>query len=453
MQALIKRSGAVVVALVLAIVMAACSGGEQTTESNAAEPTEPVSEPTSESAPTTESAPTETMSEMASEMASEGSSESGQALPADPFADVKVAAQAVGNMGSAKTLAAGIAKATSMNGNVDSAAAQTLATLSTLLQEHVYLTGYAVDAGVNFGLDSPAFEAAAAALDENSVELSEVVTSVSDEQQGQAFLELWRQHIGFFVNYTEGKATDDQQMVDEALKSLGDYRQQAGAFFEKVSGGAIPASAVQKSLQGHVNTLTAAIDAIVAGQPTAFNELKQAADHIGETGSAMALAAGFAKAAGMDGNVESPAATTLATLSTLLEEHVYLSGLTVKTAYAAGLDSQAFKAAEKVLDENTVELSKVVGSVAGEQQGNAFRELWRQHIGFFVDYAKGAAAGDDQMKQAALDNLDQYRSQAGAFFEQISGGAIPASAVEENLVKHVQTLSTAIDSLAAVLTQ
>ncbi|MDX1621330.1 MAG: hypothetical protein R3320_10090, partial [Nitriliruptorales bacterium] len=80
-------------------------------------------------------------------------------------------------------------------------------------------------------------------------------------------------------------------------------------------------------------------------------------------------------------------------------------------------------------------------------------ELWRQHIGFFVDYAKGVATNDDSLKQGALEDLDGYREQAGAFFEKISGGEIPADAVKQNLDKHVETLTTAIDSLGAVLVQ
>ncbi|MDX1621652.1 MAG: hypothetical protein R3320_11720, partial [Nitriliruptorales bacterium] len=367
MRHLRKRTGPLAMVMALSLALAACGGEEENTP-----PTD-----TATQAQTQTEATTEAEASPDSTTADQGTSEA--SLPADPFKDLKVAAQAVGNNGSAKALATGIAAATGMDGDVESAAAQTYATLATLLQEHVYLAGIAVDAGVNFGLDSEAFEAAAAALDENSVELADVVGSVAPDER-DAFLELWRQHIGHFVTYTEGKATDDQEKVDQALSNLDEYRSQAGAFFEKISGGEIPASAVEESLKGHINTLTAAIDAAVAGETSVFSELREAASHVGESGSAKALASGIAAAAGMDGDVESQAAQTYASLSTILEEHVYLSGIAVKTAFAQGLDSEAFKAAEATLDENTVELADLVGSVAPDQR-DAFIELWRQHIG------------------------------------------------------------------------
>ena len=44
-------------------------------------------------------------------------------------------------------------------------------------------------------------------------------------------------------------------------------------------------------------------------------------------------------------------------------------------------------------------------------------------------------------------NLDDYRPTAGAFFEEISAGELPADAIAEGLGMHVETLAGAIDSL------
>ena len=186
-----------------------------------------------------------------------------QAMNADPYNEAYDAANHVGNNGSAKALASGIAQAAGLEGDVESQAVQTYAALSTLLQEHVYLAGLTVDAGVNFGLDSQAFEAAAAALDKNSVELADLVGSVAPDQR-EAFLELWRNHIGFFVDYAVAIAQGDSAAADEAQANLDQYQEQAGAFFEQVTGGAIPAQAVVDSLEGHIETLNGAIEALNA---------------------------------------------------------------------------------------------------------------------------------------------------------------------------------------------
>ncbi|MGH3441271.1 MAG: hypothetical protein ACRDUY_04365, partial [Nitriliruptorales bacterium] len=286
----------------------------------------------------------------------------------DPFAALQQAATHVGETGTAKALASGVAEAAGLEGDIETPAVQTYATLSTLLQEHVYLSGIAVDVGLSSGLDSSEFEAAAATLDGSSVELSEVVGSVAGDEKAQAFLSLWRAHIGFFVDYAKGTAEGDEQVTQQALDNLNQYRQQAGAFFEEVTGGALPADAVAESLTGHIDTLTAAIDAAADGDPAVFVRLKEAATHVGESGTAKALASGVAEAAGLEGDIESPAAQAYATLSTLLEEHVYLSGIAVKTAYAAGPDTPQFEAAAATLDESSAELSEVVGAVAGDEK-------------------------------------------------------------------------------------
>ena len=81
-------------------------------------------------------------------------------------------------------------------------------------------------------IESAAFEAAAGALDKNSVALSESIASVYGEEAGEAFLPLWRKHIGFFVDYTLGVATDDQAKADKAKEDLNAYRTDFGAFIE-----------------------------------------------------------------------------------------------------------------------------------------------------------------------------------------------------------------------------
>jgi hypothetical protein len=148
------------------------------------------------------------------------------------------------------------------------------------------------------------------------------------------------------------------------------------------------------------------------------------------------------------------AASTLRSgLTALLQEHVYLASYAVFTAYTAegGVESPAFTAAAATLDANSVQLSEAVASLAGPDNGTAFLELWREHIGFFVDYAVADAAGDEDARQQALTDLDGYRPQAGAFFEKISDGELPADDVAAGLGMHVSTLAGAIDSLAAAL--
>jgi hypothetical protein len=369
----------------------------------------------------------------------------------NPFADVRTAA---GHMPmSAKVMAAGIAKAAKIAGNSDSKAADLRSQLTYLLTEHVYLAGIAVATGYHAGLDSDAFKAAAASLDTNSVAISKVVGSVApDEEKG--FLEAWRAHIGDFVTYAKGAKTggaDGAKLKKTAVANLTAYAKSQGVFFQKISGGALPAAAVQKDLMGHITSLAAAVDSLAAGKADTYAKLDMAAMHM--AGSAAVLTTGIDKAAKIPGNPNDAASTLRANLTRMFTDHVYRAGIAVFTAYTAegGLDSPAFKASAAALDANSVEIAKAVGSVAGAKNERIFLEQWRSHIGDFVNYAKGQATGDQDLVTKSLNNLDGYRTAAGTFFDKITGGALPADAIAADLKGHIETLAGAIDSLKAAL--
>src|SRR5436190_696464 len=79
------------------------------------------------------------------------------------------------------------------------------AALTALLGEHTYLAASATNAAI--GGRTAEFQAAAAALDSNSVDLSKAIGSVYGADAESAFLTGWRNHIGLFVDYTTGVAT------------------------------------------------------------------------------------------------------------------------------------------------------------------------------------------------------------------------------------------------------
>lgn len=367
----------------------------------------------------------------------------------DPFADARTAAQHMPE--TALTLSTGLAAATDTAGEVDSEAADLRAGLTALLQEHVYLTGIGVATAYTAGADSAEFAAAKATLDGNTADLTSAISSLAGEENGATFQQVWDAHIGYFVDYAVAKKSGDQAAADAAQASLTQYTVDAGAFFEQISAGNLPAAAVTEALAMHVSTMSAAIDALAAGEPTASDTLKAAADHVGM--DAATIATGLAAGAGLSGDAMDDASTLRSGLTALLQEHVYLAGFAVFTAYTAegGVESPAFTAAAATLDANSVALSEAVGSLAGDENAADFLDLWRSHIGFFVDYAVADATGDEDARQEQLLNLDGYRGPAGEFFEKISNGELPADAVADGLAHHVATLAGAIDSLAAAL--
>lgn len=145
------------------------------------------------------------------------------------------------------------------------------ALLGRQLGEHAALAMNATNLGVT---GSPAFPAAAKALDRNSVAISRSIAAVYGTAAGKAFLDgrfQWRDHIRFFVDYTVAVAKKDRADQRRAVANLKRYTVEHG----KLLGGAtgLPPKAVQADLLVHVLELKAQLDAYAKGQYTRAADL------------------------------------------------------------------------------------------------------------------------------------------------------------------------------------
>lgn len=150
--------------------------------------------------------------------------------------------------------------------------------LSTLLQEHALLAASAT--GAALGGRNAEFESAAAALDMNSVDLSKAIGLVYGSGAEQAFLALWRKHIGFFVDYTVGVARKDKAKSEKAVNDLVGYTQDFGAFLSGANPN-LPKDAVAGLVKTHVLTLKDVVDAQASGDSKkAFAAMRMAGMHM-----------------------------------------------------------------------------------------------------------------------------------------------------------------------------
>ncbi len=150
--------------------------------------------------------------------------------------------------------------------------------LNSLLREHVFLAAAATDAAL--GGRNAEFQAAAGSLDANSVDLSKTVGSVYGLDAEKAFLPLWRKHIGFFVDYTVGVATNDKAKQEKAVADLVQYTKDFGAFIHSASP-SLPTNVVAELVKTHVLTLKAVVDAQAAKNwAKADSEIRTAASHM-----------------------------------------------------------------------------------------------------------------------------------------------------------------------------
>lgn len=172
--------------------------------------------------------------------------------------------------------------------SADSPAADLRSALDQLLGEHVQLAVDATGAALNGRTDE--FNAAAATLDANSVDIAKAIGSVYGPDAEEAFLGLWRSHIGMVVDYTVGMASKDMAKQDKAINELIQYSQDLGAFLQSANPN-LPQEAVAGLVKHHAVTLKEVIDAQAAGDNAkAYMALRTAYGHMAEIAKALATA-------------------------------------------------------------------------------------------------------------------------------------------------------------------
>jgi len=232
--------------------------------------------------------------------------------------------------------------------------------LNNALREHVNLAGLALR---NVFTESADVDATVAALDDNSVEVSALVGAAYGDDAEESFLELWRQHITFFANYTAAARDGDTAAMDQAKEDLAGYGEAASNFFASANPDNLPKEAVMPLLEEHRDLVLSTIDLIGAGDfEAAYAKLGEAADQAGEIGNALAGGIAAQMPEKFAGDVNAPSVDLRVGLNNALREHVNLAGVALRNAFTESPDLEGSVAA---LDANSVEVSELGGAVYG----------------------------------------------------------------------------------------
>jgi len=330
----------------------------------------------------------------------------------------------------------------SQRASTDTGASRLRSHLTALLTDHVYLTAFAATTGLASGFRSPAAQAATATAQRTAADLAKTVEAAYGAAAASKFAGVWQSQIGSFADYAKAKAGGRAAAVQAADRDLDSFRRRLGAFVAHHDP-RLPKGAVAVGLEAQVVALLQALDAAAQRSPAVFPRLERAARTAGPM--ALALAGGIAQqfSKTYDGGADDAPATLRATLTGLLENHVYLAGIAIRTGVASGLASPAFRAATATLDGNSVALSKTFGSVYGPSAARRFLALWRSHIGFFADYAKAQLGHDRGAAQQALAELDGSRRAFGELISAVNPN-LSAGMLAAALEPHIATLAGAI---------
>lgn len=326
--------------------------------------------------------------------------------------------------------------------SVSTPASDLRASLDALLSEHAFLAVVAMQKGIDGAED---FDQAAGALNANTDDLSAAVSSVYGEEGGAAFKEIWSSHIGYFVDYVTATAEDNEEGRQQALAELDEYTVEQAAFLDTATESRLKASELEAGLKMHVEQLVWAFDNYVTGDfEKAYENMRHAIEHMYEPGKGLSWAITDQFPDNFENtSVDTPAADLRADLNHLFAEHAALAVL----AMQKGIDGAGdFENAAGALNENTAELSAAVASVYGEEGGAAFEEIWSSHIGYFVDYVVATGEENEEGREAAIAELEEYKVEQAAFLDTATEGRLKAADLEEGLQMHIDELLLAFNS-------
>ncbi|MCD5323973.1 MULTISPECIES: S-layer homology domain-containing protein [Pontibacillus] len=331
---------------------------------------------------------------------------------------------------------------TEMDGpTVSTPAVELRATLDRLFSEHVYLAMTAMRKGANGDED---FSQAAEALSKNTDDLAMAMTNVYGEDAGEQFKDLWSDHVGYFVDYVTATGEGNEEAKQEALDNLSDYKEEFSQFISTATDGKLKAEGLAEGLETHKDQLIDGFEAFVDGDyEKAYMIQSNAMEHMYMTskGLSSAIVSQFPEEYN-ETKAMTPAAELRSRLDFLLSEHFALA----QQAMQNGIEgAPEFDANVKTLSMNTEELASAIGSVYGDEAGEQFKDLWSSHIGYFVDYVKATASDDEEAKQKALDELDDYRKDFSLFMDQATDGRVPSAKLAQGLAVHVDQLTKTFD--------
>lgn len=355
--------------------------------------------------------------------------------PASP-ADLATAASSMQNEGMQDQVVAPVMSTTDLR-----------VALYQLLGEHVLLAASATEEALRGR--SADFEAAAIALDLNSEEIAAAIGLVYGVEAGEAFLPLWRTHIGFFVDYTNAVAVGDEDGRQQALNDLNEYAVDFAAFLNSANPNINP-DVIVANLSMHVETLVRVIDAQATDTPQqtgdqqeAFMALQEAYAHMDSTAAYLAGAIHTQFPQQFPGEADSAAAGLHAALTGLLGEHSYLLARAAKATVTSNVIE--FEAAAGLLEANSQQIAAAIGSIYGEAAGEAFLSLWRTHISFFLNYALATKAGDMNGQATERARLEEYAVDFAAFLNSANPN-LPVDAVTDLVASHAETTLAVIDA-------
>jgi hypothetical protein len=305
--------------------------------------------------------------------------------------------------------------------------------LQALVAQHSVLVADMMRARIRQTADLA--QAADAALGQNTQAMGSLVDNLFGSQAGAQFAQLWGAHIRYFYTYADALANKNASALARAKAGMAKSEAALGAFFAGASKGRLTESVAQAAVTTHINHLLAQADAFSKGDFTAAAaDYKMAYEHGFAMGGALASTL---LPQDLAARLTQPEWKLRANLTNMLGEHVSLVVASMRAATGQPTD---FKALGATLNQNTVALTKAVYSLYGDKPGEAFQNLWADHVDALMEYTSATVKGDTHTANDALARLRTFEPALAKFLAAATQSQLGAQALARAYSEHDQML-------------
>ncbi|GEK58233.1 copper amine oxidase [Marinococcus halophilus] len=135
-----------------------------------------------------------------------------------------------------------------------------------------------------------------------------------------------------------------------------------------------------------------------------------------------------------------------ASFDQLLSEHFVLAVLSMQKQYDDAPDAEEV---QMNLNKNADDMQMAITSLYGEEAGQQFGDLFREHNEYTTDIVEATKNDDEAGLEEAEAEIQTFADDLSTLLSDATGGELPQEAAEEALIAHEDDVQSAFDNYVA----
>ncbi|WP_147804268.1 copper amine oxidase [Alkalicoccus halolimnae] len=326
--------------------------------------------------------------------------------------------------------------------NVSTPAADLRADLDYLLSEHFVL---AVETMQKTYDEAPDAEAVEEALLQNSMDMVTALEPIYGEEGAEQFGEIFVGHNDYTDAVVEAEKAGDEAARSDAEEEIEAFVVEFAAFLDTATEGNLPQEAAEEAIRAHEMDVLSTFDNYAdENYEAAYTAYRDGFDRMYDISEVLSGAIVSQMPETFDHTaVDTPAAELRSTWNQLASEHFALATLGMQKGLNQADDYDFAAWAE---NQNSQDFQAAIASIYGEEAGSRFLTLWEpDHINAQGDLVAAAIEDDMEKRETALNHIDMFTEEFGAFLEAATDENLSAEAAQETLTVHEEQILRTFD--------